>query len=722
MKKLHFMLVATAALAFGACSQDDELTPVQPDVAQGLKAVEGITADFGGAGQVTVTTSGSNAKKNMLTRALGDYSECAAFASEAAAVACPYSYEAAPSVPEDAINVSELGTTSYPVYKSTTFENGKSYYIDTDSQIPSWVDAWGANVKVYLKDGVTLNSTLNTNATVEYYVLEGASLNLTKDATAYNWGTLTIGNALQLTNSVFNYGTLTEITDLRMGNGAVLYSSTSVDAKITYSYGDYPAVYIEGDFKALDGFGLSGDLYVSGTMSGDININNGLKAHVGNVSTEADVTVTAGSQLYVDGDVTAASMKLDGNYNGASETVVKGTANISGNVDVASGTKGYIELLLCKNYTANSSDIWVGCKSDVAEKFELNGSDAKFTLANGVYLHAGSAVFASNSTMTMYAKSYFKVDGKLQMNNVGSVQFNSVAADSETPAIVEAATLGANYEDFSTTFTGNIGVDFDAWDYNSSTGLIDNNTGLKKISDVAAKTTIEESTCNPGYKGKDATTEPDPEPTPEPTPDPDEPDPTPVDGCDLTVDVPDDIYGAWIIQADDFAIHNGDVLYESIAKGNHNAGSDNNEEYVVVSATDKVVVSLTDICAMYEEYKGAVNGDGKPYVSEDGVLTVETYLWPAKRHYDEEKGRDVIEPIPAEEFGIGDDGVEGKYLVGDEKSPAVYTVNGKYKVLVSAYQSYNGGGNDAAMTSYVKVSFHISPLTAETTTEETTEK
>lgn len=704
MTKLQLSLLAAATLVFAACSQDEDVQPVTPAITDGLEAVEAITADFG-AGQMTVsTTSGSSsAKKNVLTRALGDYEDCASFAALAQAVDNPYSYEAAPSVPEDAIDVSEIN-------KSVTFEDGKSYYIDAESTIPQWVDAYGATVYVYLKDGVKLDAPIKTRATVVYYVLEGAELNLTSDLAAYNWGTLTLGSGLQLTHKVFNYGTLNEVTDLRMGNGAVLYSSNDVSAKITYSYGDLPKVYVDGDFKALDGFGAYGDLYVGGDMSGDINIQNGLNVHVmGNVNTTQTAKFSS-SQMCVEGDFTGTELQL--NAGTEPQLIVKGTASFSGDVHVADGAKGYFELLLCENYTANGSDIWVGCKSDVRNTFELNGPDVKFTLANGVYLHAGNAKFASNSTMVMYGSSFFNVDEKIQMYNVDCVEFKSVALDSETPAIVKAHTLGANYEDFATTFTGNIGVDFEEWDYNGSTGLIDQNVNLKRISDVAAKTEIAESDCNPGYKGDDSDgggDEPDPTPTPDPTPDP-EPEPTPIEGCDVPVEVELGIDGEWIIQADDFAIHNGDILYENVAVTDHTGTGTELEQYVKVNAGENVVVSITDVCALYEYYKAlGTNSEGKAYLSAEGILTVEVYLWPAKYNTKADGSVEIV-PIPASEFGITADGVEGKYLVGTEEYPETYIMDGKYKVQVSAYQSYNGGGEGADMTSYVKVSFHITPV------------
>lgn len=718
MKQTKLALLACMAIALASCSSDENNGNSKVNPTDALSVKE-MVADFG-VGQLSVSTANykyaAGTTANAPRRVLGDYEGCASFASKAAAVAIPEAYLDAtePTVPADAEDLKGHGQ-----YSSTGFVAGKSYYVsadvnyssDGDHGTPSGSDEL---TTIYIKSGANVSlgesgdNYIKANYTnIKVVILPGATV--TVNTTAYkieNWGKLIIPNGYsqireggwgyKADTELLNYGELESAGQIQIVG--TFYSNKSVEAQFEGTAGG--KVYVNGDLTIQQSFGHSGELYVAGALKTEgnvVNINNGLSAHVGSVEApSAQVVVTAASQLMVEGDVTAASLKLDGaneNTGVPSECVIKGEAKISGNVDVASGTKGYIELLECENYTANASDIWVGCKSIARDKFELNGN-AKFTMADGVYVEAGRAVFASNSYMNMMSNAFFNVANGIELKDVGDVVFTGLGKNT---AIVKCKTLAANYEDFAQTFVGNIGVDFEAWDYYGSTGLIDQNKNLPTLKEAAAAASIAVSECNPGYNPKE---DPD-DPTP-PTP------PTPTT-CDLAVDVPIDIDGSWIIQADDFAIHNGDKLYESFAKTDHTAGSELNSEYVVVTPGDNVVVTLTDICDMYEEYKNATNAQGVPYVSEDGILTVETYLWPAKKHFDEEKGVDVIEPIDPEEFGCYPD---GKYLIGTAEQPAFYVANEKYNVYVSAFAGYNGGGNDAAMTTYVKVSFHISPVAA----------
>ena len=181
-------------------------------------------------------------------------------------------------------------------------------------------------------------------------------------------------------------------------------------------------------------------------------------------------------------------------------------------------------------------------------------------------------------------------------------------------------------------------------------------------------------------------------PTPEEPEEPVTPE-EPKDDCDITIHV--DVNKDYIIQADDFAIHNGDILYERIkSAGDHKTMND----YVVVDPSGNINISLNDVDAMYNYYKNKPN-----YVSANGTLTVECWIWPSKLASGE------IVPLTAEELGVVmkngkvADG-DANYVIGKYNNPALYETD-KYNVYVSAFKSIQGNDNSSA----IHVSFHIKP-------------
>lgn len=177
--------------------------------------------------------------------------------------------------------------------------------------------------------------------------------------------------------------------------------------------------------------------------------------------------------------------------------------------------------------------------------------------------------------------------------------------------------------------------------------------------------------------------------------------------CEASVKIDIDIPGEYVVQADDFAIHNGDLLYERAAITDHEGvanGKDGLKTYVKVNADagDKVEVAVEDLCELYPSYVGKLNSEGQPYISEDGVLTLEVYIWPGT--------------INEENQFVSWQGLEEGYLIGEENAPVEYAATNKfYSVKVSAYKGYQGRGEkDDAETdnngwSYIKVSVHIQP-------------
>ena len=184
-------------------------------------------------------------------------------------------------------------------------------------------------------------------------------------------------------------------------------------------------------------------------------------------------------------------------------------------------------------------------------------------------------------------------------------------------------------------------------------------------------------------------------PTPEQPEQPEEPvtPEEPKDDCDITIHV--DVNKDFIIQADDFAIHNGDILYERIKNA---ADHKSINDYVVVDPNGNINISLNNIDGIYNYYKGKPN-----YISANGTLTVECWIWPSKVAGGE------IKPLTATELGVVmKDGetadCDENYAIGKRNAPALYGTD-KYDVYVSAFKSIQGNDNSSA----IHVSFHIKP-------------
>lgn len=176
--------------------------------------------------------------------------------------------------------------------------------------------------------------------------------------------------------------------------------------------------------------------------------------------------------------------------------------------------------------------------------------------------------------------------------------------------------------------------------------------------------------------------------------------------CDGSVNIELEIPGEYIIIADDFAIHNGDLVYENVAIDDHKAVSGGNggtKAYLTVTPSQKVKVSVEDLCELYESYIGKKNEEGNYYINQEThVLTLEVYLWP---------GTKDAEGNFTTYLGLN----EG-YLIGSEENPVDMLLgNENYSVKVSAYKGYQGRGakDDGTVDnegwSYVKVSIHIQP-------------
>lgn len=213
---------------------------------------------------------------------------------------------------------------------------------------------------------------------------------------------------------------------------------------------------------------------------------------------------------------------------------------------------------------------------------------------------------------------------------------------------------------------------------------------------------------NPGEGGKD----------PEPGPTPDDPEPTPDQPYE--VKIPIDLKSEYVVQPDDFAIHNGDMLYIDIANGDTDPSfqTATSKPYLLVTLGENPVINIDNVAEMYKEYankttlcndpKSPYYGQQVPYVSTDGIFTLEVYLWPGKKVNDED-GNVKIEPLTYTEFGFSSlaQAIDGCYLMGTAQNGEVISKPGDdYKITVSAFKAIQGAGN----TPYVHVSIHIKPL------------
>lgn len=214
---------------------------------------------------------------------------------------------------------------------------------------------------------------------------------------------------------------------------------------------------------------------------------------------------------------------------------------------------------------------------------------------------------------------------------------------------------------------------------------------------------------------------PDPEPVPDPTPDPEPvPDPEPQPDSDSAiVSIPLDIKREYLVQPDDFAIHNGDMLYIDIANGDTDPTMQTAlaKPYFIISANENPTITIDNVGEMYREFvgktelcndpKSAYYGQQVPYISEDGIFTLEAYIWPGQKSVDAE-GKEVIIPLSYTELGFEslDEAFAGSYLLGTATHGAIISKpEDDYEITVSAFKAIQGAGN----TPYVHVSIHIRP-------------
>jgi len=212
---------------------------------------------------------------------------------------------------------------------------------------------------------------------------------------------------------------------------------------------------------------------------------------------------------------------------------------------------------------------------------------------------------------------------------------------------------------------------------------------------------------------------PDPEPVPDPTPDPEpQPDPEP-DADPAIVTIPLDIEREYLVQPDDFAIHNGDKLYVNIANGDTDPTLQTalSKPYFIISAQENPTITLDNVDEMYREFVGKTElcndpkspyfGQQVPYISEDGIFTLEAYIWPGQKAVNAE-GKEVIIPLSYTELGFESlqQAFDGSYILGTATRGALISkADDDYEITVSAYKAIQGADN----VPYVHVSIHIRP-------------
>lgn len=214
----------------------------------------------------------------------------------------------------------------------------------------------------------------------------------------------------------------------------------------------------------------------------------------------------------------------------------------------------------------------------------------------------------------------------------------------------------------------------------------------------------------------------DPDPTPEvPDPTPDVPDTNPEepDTESAIVTIPLEINREYLVQPDDFAIHNGDKLYIDIANGDTDPSMQTAlaKPYFIISAYENPTVTIDNVDEMYREFIGKTElcndpkspyyGQQVPYIAEDGTFTLEAFLWPGLKAVDAE-GKETIRPIDYTELGFESlqQAIDGSYLIGTATHGALISKpDDDYAITVSAFKAIQGADN----TPYVHVSIHIRP-------------
>lgn len=365
---------------------------------------------------------------------------------------------------------------------------------------PQWTPITGDVFKIS-SGNINLTNQFNISSTATIYVESGATLTYNYWAGGYKIIVLKGGKLID------TYGNATKLCDIdNYGNIELPQDRIDIDKTFRTSQN------LNVANKVL---AISGKAYIGGNVtaktfdpgSGIINIKGDLNSGECEFKLCSANGKTNGTKLNVDGKITVKSLELTNNsilYSGCG-------AEITGDVNINSGTALHAKYLKCSNFVLSSGaslilsdQSFINCSGE----FTSNNNDTSLSILKG-----------DGAKAVVKADKFFFNNGAPETDDAGEKYFlvdMFSTSGSNNPQIVADGSFYVNGEKVNVKFrNANMFV---------TNGVTKNEVVINPTTDCG----------NPGWINPNPkpSPEPEPEPTPTPTPKP-EPTPNPKPGLDL---------------------------------------------------------------------------------------------------------------------------------------------------------------------------------------------
>lgn len=365
---------------------------------------------------------------------------------------------------------------------------------------PQWTPITGDVFKIS-SGNINLTNQFNISSTATIYVESGATLTYKYWAGGYKIIVLKGGKLID------TYGNATKLCDIdNYGNIELPQDRIDIDKTFRTSQD------LNVANKVL---AISGKAYIGGNVtaktfypgSGIINIKGDLNSGECEFKLCSANGKTNGTKLNVDGKITVKSLELTNNsilYSGCG-------AEITGDVNINSGTALHAKYLKCSNFVLSSGaslilsdQSFINCSGE----FTSNNNDTSLSILKG-----------DGAKAVVKADKFFFNNGAPETDDAGEKYFlvdMFSTSGSNNPQIVADGSFYVNGEKVNVKFrNANMFV---------TNGVTKNEVVINPTTDCG----------NPGWINPNPkpSPEPEPEPTPTPTPKP-EPTPNPKPGLDL---------------------------------------------------------------------------------------------------------------------------------------------------------------------------------------------
>lgn len=365
---------------------------------------------------------------------------------------------------------------------------------------PQWT-ALSGNVFKISSGNITLTNQYQMNNTATIYVESGATLTYNYWDGGYKIIVLKGGKLID------THGNATKLCDID-NYGNIELPKDRIDINKTFRTSQ--------DLNVADKvLAISGKAYIGGNVtaktfypgSGIINIKGNLNLGESGLKLDSTNGETNGTKLNVDGKITAKSLELTNSsilYSGCG-------AEITGDVNINSGTALHAKYLKCSNFVLSSGaslilsdQSFINCSGE----FTSNNNDTSLSILKG-----------DGAKAVVKADKFFFNNGAPETDDAGEKYFlvdMFSTSGSNNPQIVADGSFYVNGEKVNVKFrNANMFV---------TNGVTKNEVVINPTTDCG----------NPGWINPNPkpSPEPEPEPTPTPTPKP-EPTPNPKPGLDL---------------------------------------------------------------------------------------------------------------------------------------------------------------------------------------------